>query len=640
MTSNMFELKISEEHLAELTAKLYSARIDMDARDLIKYARISALGTFLMVIVIFLFLGFVLLKNIGLFSIPLVFVVVPGMLIGAVLLAIGAYAGVHSYPDMMMSSRARTIELSMYEMVMYLFALHKSGASISDAIRSLSKYADFYGDAAKEFRQVISDMDFCGYDVYSALQRLSDTTPSIKLKHFLTEYTSTYRSIGSVDVFLESKLEEMHEEKRVAQKAYLSSLEAVAEMYITLFVAGPLFVVIVLMVIGMISTPNPLILAMVVYFALPVGTVVFLLLVDTISQKNVFKRVECNKKESGHYTHLEIVRAEKDETPLFKILKEYDRKKAFRDFMKDPFSAIKEKPILVLIFSIPLGLIVFIILLFVATPAPLTLMRFMETDFLAIIDDYIVIGILIAIVPYAVFYEMGRGRIDKIDDAIPDFTRQLGSSMSHGLTLTRAVEMAAEEGKSYIDNDIKMLNHDIQLGERLIVGFRRFARRLRSTSIDRMVILISETEHFAYNISGTLFLIYSETKDSILLRNERKSDMAIYTIIIYISFLVFMFVQIVMACVFLEMMTSTGSLSVSSASISTSNFPVKDYRLIMYHSVLIHGFCSGLMAGMMGQGDMKAGLKHSCAMLAMGAAGLLLADYLISTGMMMELLGV
>ena len=635
----MFEIKVTEEHLKELSAKLYSARLDIEARQLITYARISAVTTALMVIVIVLFLNFIILKNL-LFSWPLIIVSIPGMILAAVGLGVCAYIAVHSYPDMAISSRARTIDLSLYEMVMYLYALHNSGATLTDAIKSLAKYSDFYGDAAREFKQVVTDTEFCGSDIYTALQRLTDTTPSIKLKHFVSEYSSTYRSIGSVDVFLQSKLDEMHEEKRIQQKAYLSSLEAVAEMYITLFVAGPLFVVIVLMVIGMISQPNPTILAMVVYMVLPIGTVVFLLLVDTISQMNTFKRVEKKLPPVQRYTHLNIVPAKQDETPLYDILDDYDKHKEFRAFLKDPFKAIKDKPSLSLIFSIPLSLITLVILLLVAAPKPFAFENFTDISYLAAVDDFIALAILIAVVPFCVFYEMGRGRLDKIDDAIPDFTRQLGSSVSHGLTLTKAIDMAAEEGKSYIDKDIKMLNHDIQLGERLIIGFRRFARRMRSTSIDRMVILIAETEHFAYNISGTLFLIYTETKDSILLRNERKSDMSIYAIIIYISFLVFMFVQIIMADVFLEMMTSTGSLSVSSSSISTSTFPVETYRLIIYHSVLIHGFCSGLMAGMMGDGDVKAGLKHSCIMLAIGVVGLLFSDYLLSTGVMMDMLGV
>lgn len=37
---------------------------------------------------------------------------------------------------------------------------------------------------------------------------------------------------------------------------------------------------------------------------------------------------------------------------------------------------------------------------------------------------------------------------------------------------------------------------------------------------------------------------------------------------------------------------------------------------LIYHSVVIHGFCSGVVAGMMGEGSALAGIKHSCVMVA------------------------
>jgi flagellar protein FlaJ len=39
------------------------------------------------------------------------------------------------------------------------------------------------------------------------------------------------------------------------------------------------------------------------------------------------------------------------------------------------------------------------------------------------------------------------------------------------------------------------------------------------------------------------------------------------------------------------------------------------YKRIFFHAALIMGFCSGLMAGQMGEGKVLAGLKHSLIML-------------------------
>jgi len=36
---------------------------------------------------------------------------------------------------------------------------------------------------------------------------------------------------------------------------------------------------------------------------------------------------------------------------------------------------------------------------------------------------------------------------------------------------------------------------------------------------------------------------------------------------------------------------------------------------LLYHICLIQGLCSGLMAGLMGESSIKAGVKHSCVLI-------------------------
>jgi flagellar protein FlaJ len=80
-----------------------------------------------------------------------------------------------------------------------------------------------------------------------------------------------------------------------------------------------------------------------------------------------------------------------------------------------------------------------------------------------------------------------------------------------------------------------------------------------------------------------------------------------------------------MSEVFLDIMIdNSDALSLSTST--GSSFPAQLYQLIIYHSVLIHGFCSGLVAGMMGSGSAKGGIKHSCIMLAMGAIVFIVAS--------------
>ena len=51
----------------------------------------------------------------------------------------------------------RRIDAALFDAVQYLYILHKSGASQYEAIKSLSENSEYFGDAAREFSQVISE---------------------------------------------------------------------------------------------------------------------------------------------------------------------------------------------------------------------------------------------------------------------------------------------------------------------------------------------------------------------------------------------------------------------------------------------------------------------------------------------------
>ncbi len=355
----------SPERIRALEKELFSARIDIDVKGLVRYARAFGFIASILIVFSLVVIDVFFFPVANLFTDPEYVIFTYPLTVGiAVLVNVAVYYAIISYPKLEMRSRKRFIEASMYEMVSFMYALHHCGATLYASVHSIAKYADFYGDAAKEFRQVVSDMDFCGYDQFTAIQRLADTTPSDKLRFFLSELSSTYRSIGNAEVFLHGKLQEMQKEGEVAQRSYLSSLGAIAEMYITLFVAGPLFVVIVIMVIGLISGSYPMILAIVVYLMLPIGTVIFLLLLDALGQTYIIKRIQMPRSTVPLYPQLTVVESEVDETPLFEKLRKYDKRLKYMEFIRHPRLAIREEPSLVFVFSIPLSLITGVILYF------------------------------------------------------------------------------------------------------------------------------------------------------------------------------------------------------------------------------------------------------------------------------------
>ena len=155
---------------------------------------------------------------------------------------IGLYAGdalMLKIPGIEKNNRAIKINLTLHNAVAYMYAMRRGGAELMTIFRSLSDRANIYGEVALEFRQIVRDADFFGYDVISAIRHLAETTPSEKLKNFLEDLLSVIESGGDMAEFLSMRVRLYQEEAKFEQRQFLNLLSIVAESYVTLFVAGP-----------------------------------------------------------------------------------------------------------------------------------------------------------------------------------------------------------------------------------------------------------------------------------------------------------------------------------------------------------------------------------------------------------------
>ncbi|HOZ44277.1 MAG TPA: type II secretion system F family protein, partial [Methanoculleus sp.] len=160
------------------------------------------------------------------------------------------------YPTLVKANRATRINLLLHHAVAYMYAMRQGGAEMMGVFRAIGGNSAVYGEAAHEFQRVIRDTDYFGYDQIAALRHLQETTPSEKLAEFVQDLVSVVESGGDMLAFLDARVRIYQEEARFEQKTFLSTLQLVAEAYVTLFVAGPLFIIIVMVVMGFMgSTP-------------------------------------------------------------------------------------------------------------------------------------------------------------------------------------------------------------------------------------------------------------------------------------------------------------------------------------------------------------------------------------------------
>jgi len=191
------------------------------------------------------------------------------------------------YPVARIPSRKRSIDAMMFHAVNYMLILAKAGFSPYDIFEKVAENP-IYGELSKEMKYLVREMKLFGKDFITALKNLSETTPSERLQEFAEGVTITDVSGGEFIQYLATKAEQYMVENRQILKEYLELMSLLAEVYVTGFVAGPLFLIVILVVMQMISGGSLTLLELITYALIPFMSVAFIILLD-ISTPEVYK---------------------------------------------------------------------------------------------------------------------------------------------------------------------------------------------------------------------------------------------------------------------------------------------------------------------------------------------------------------
>ena len=198
--------------------------------------------------------------------------------------------GFYFYPIYRADSLKRTLEDGLPFTAGYMSILAGAGVPPDFIFRSLA-HVDASLAVSKEARTIMRDVELFGFDVISALEATSKRTPSERFKELLEGFIATLHSGGSLAKYLRDRSRQYMKLKRIALRRFSDTLSVLAEFYVTLMVAGSLIFVVMLAVMAMLGGGGTglldprLLLYLLTYIGLPVGSIVFLIILDMISPK-------------------------------------------------------------------------------------------------------------------------------------------------------------------------------------------------------------------------------------------------------------------------------------------------------------------------------------------------------------------
>lgn len=558
--------------------------------------------------------GYILARNLTQNS----FVIFLITTIFAVSISYAIYIILISYPSFQAKNRSYRIDQSMPHALTYLYALSRGGMNIIDMFKSLGSYIHIYSGTAEEVAMIVRDMEYFGMDIETALHNASRRTPSRKFKDFIDNLISVISSGGDLSRFFKSRSEYYQETAARDQKSFLEALSLFGEVYVSTLVAGPLFLIVIIVVLGLLKGGVELLLSLIIYVLIPVGTLLFLVLIDTISGiREEMPVVYTRVKDLLVFKDVPQLPAQQPgESGNIIRLKRYEKLSNIKSNLLHPLKIFIEKPYRTFIITVPVSM-VYLFFIIRDLPSPSgnpdnifgNFTPAIISKFLMIGENHFLMTILFIIIPFTIFFELRKRKIRKIEDRMPDFLKRLAGMNEAGLTLTQAIAHTAESNMGVLTYEIKKIHRAIEWGTITTSALQKFEKRIESSAVSRIITLIVKASESTSDIRNVLSIAAKDADMGQRLKQERFANLLIYIVIVYLSYFVFLFIIVVLLVYFLAKMPAGGAVSMFKTSSLSS------IKTLFYHASLIQGFFSGLVAGQMSEGDMRAGLKHSVVML-------------------------
>ena len=168
------------------------------------------------------------------------------------ILPIVTFLGFYYYPSTEKSSISGKINQELPFVVIHMSAIAGSGIEPSKIFRIIVKSKE-YPNTRKEIRKLINEINVYGYDLVTALRNSAKITSSKKLAEVFKGLATTITSGGNLKEFLEKRAESLVFDYKLEREKYTKTAETFMDIYISVVIAAPMIMTILLVVMGLID---------------------------------------------------------------------------------------------------------------------------------------------------------------------------------------------------------------------------------------------------------------------------------------------------------------------------------------------------------------------------------------------------
>jgi flagellar protein FlaJ len=561
------------------TAKTY----DEYLRYLLQQTAMIAAGMVAVVVVTHLLsVRFTVLKPYPLWVQDVLIVAVPTVLV---------FAAVYVQPVLAAKGRKARIDIDLPYAITYMQALSTT-LTLYNVFRSVYEQQDLYGEVSKEFSMIVRDVELFGDDLVSAMRNLGRSTPSENLKRLMDDLILMFESGGDIPEFFASRSAHFREVARNELEMGLKTMEIMAEVYVAAFVAAPIAVII--MTAAETMTGQSQLSAMMVFFfiGLPLGAAAMIWILSLVLPAERLEIIRREVAETEYATGVPMVIGEQEASGQFSR-----KMKSTRTIIR--FQDILRHPLRHYIADYRFGAVLGAILALSVT------ILFWNGTIASLVPRYpfeVFVSLLcIAILsPVMVAFELRRRYINKVEEQIPDFLRELADLKDIGMTLQGAIHLISSSKLGLLSSELRVVSDEVRWGSPVSSALVRMEERIGVLMIKRAISLIVRASEVTDYIRDVLMIAIGDMEHYLKMKRDRFTTSFAYIMIIYLSFGIFLYTAYVLNVSFI---TSFEKLN--------TTIDISGNVLDMFRIAIILGLFSGIMAGQLSAANIMAGFKHS-----------------------------
>ena len=392
-----------------------------------------------------------------------------------------------------------------------------------------------------------------------------------KFKSFLQGIIGTIQSGSDLHIYLSTIVDQYMADEFLARKKNLDTLGVLAETFVTTLVAFPIFLVIIISVMGFFG-----------------GSSSF-----TIEILFIFSFVVLPLAYGGYYALIRSTSIEEIRNPHSK------KKRSIKEFYK------KNKPFILILLLSTVLLLSFYCIIYV-----LSYYKYMNFTTYFFFDVFF-LSVLVFIGPITFYCYKQAQKQREIERRLPDFVVEMGNCISSGMTVFDAIKISSKGRYGRLTPEIQKMKSELSWSIPVTKVFENFAERMRSAIVKRIVVSINTGLRMGGMTSKVFIAAAKEINQINNIEEQRKSEMATYTTVIIMSFFVFLGIIMILNNTLFASFFKSQNSTVEMAGVMMNKVDPVALKYALSSFVFTQGIGAGMIGGFMMDGKLSSGLRYS-----------------------------